>query len=262
MHEELSAAMALHQAGELEAAEKRYQKILAHDPHEDALHLLGVLHHQQGDHPRAVELIGRAVALRPNVPAFHANLAEAYRALGQFERAVGCCRVGSAVWPDYPEALVQSGPGPAGARASMPRPSSSSAAPRSLRPDFAAGHNNLGIALRELGQLDEALDAFPPRRRVASPTFAPAQTNLGQMLLDRGQAEEALPHCQEAVRLQPELAACTTTWATRCGHWSDTSRPGPPTWKRCGSSPTWPWPTPTSAWSTAAKASSAMPCPG
>ena len=27
------------------------------------------------------------------------------------------------------------------------------------------------------------------------------------MLLDRGQAEEALPHCQEAVRLQPDMAA-------------------------------------------------------
>ena len=27
------------------------------------------------------------------------------------------------------------------------------------------------------------------------------------MLLDRDQAEEALPHCQEAVRLQPNMAA-------------------------------------------------------
>ena len=27
------------------------------------------------------------------------------------------------------------------------------------------------------------------------------------MLLDRGQAEEALPHCQEAVRLDPNSAA-------------------------------------------------------
>ena len=33
------------------------------------------------------------------------------------------------------------------------------------------------------------------------------RTNLGQMLLDRNQAEEALPHCQEAVRLQPNMAA-------------------------------------------------------
>ncbi len=84
-----------------------------------------------------------------------------------------------------------------------------------LRPDFVVAHNNLGIALRDLGRKDEALEHF--RRAVElDPTFAPAQTNLGQTLLDLGQAEEALPHCQEAVRLDPNSAVCTTTWAIRC----------------------------------------------
>ena len=65
------------------------------------------------------------------------------------------------------------------------KPPSSSAAPFELRPDDAAAHNNLGIALRELKKLDEALDHF--RRAVElAPDFAPARTNLGQMLLDSG----------------------------------------------------------------------------
>ncbi len=45
-----------------------------------------------GDHSRAVELIRRAVALQPSIATFHANLGEAYRALKQFDRAVGSCR--------------------------------------------------------------------------------------------------------------------------------------------------------------------------
>ncbi len=75
-----------------------------------------------------------------------------------------------------------------------------------LRPEFAEAENNLGIALRVLGQLDEALTHF--RRAVElNPTFASAQSNLGQLLIDLGKPNEALPHCEEAARLQPDIAA-------------------------------------------------------
>jgi tetratricopeptide (TPR) repeat protein len=164
-----------------------------------------VLHHQRGEHARAVELIAQAVALRPNVPAFHANLAEAYRALGQLERAVGCCRAALQLWPEYPEALCNLGVALQGLGRAAEAVDPLRRAIE-LRPDFATAHNNLGIALRELGQQDEALEEF--QRAVAlEPAFAPARTNLGQMLLDRGAADEALPHCQEAARLSPNLAA-------------------------------------------------------
>ncbi len=70
-----------HRAGDLTAAAVLYEAILSrHADHADACHLLGVLRHQQGQSALAVELIGKAVALRPSVSAFHANLAEAYRA--------------------------------------------------------------------------------------------------------------------------------------------------------------------------------------
>src|SRR6516165_4003563 len=123
MQDVLSAAIEMHRSGQLGPASQLYQRVLAREQENaEALHLFGVLHHQQGNHSRAVELIGRAVALRPNSPIFHANLAEAYRALGDLERAVGCCRAALAIWPDYPEALC-----------------------------------NLGAALQALGQLDEAI---------------------------------------------------------------------------------------------------------
>ena len=90
---QFAQAFQLHQAGNLPAAAALYQSIVASDAnHADAWHLLGVLRVQQGQSALAVELIGKAVALRPNASPFHANLAEAYRALGQFEHAIGCCR--------------------------------------------------------------------------------------------------------------------------------------------------------------------------
>src|SRR5271167_2020787 len=103
MQDVLQSAIAMHQAGQLGPAAQLYEKVLRQEQENaEALHLLGVLHHQQGEHARAVEEIGRAVSLRPTVPAFHANLAEVYRALGKFDRAAGCARTALQLWPDYP----------------------------------------------------------------------------------------------------------------------------------------------------------------
>jgi tetratricopeptide (TPR) repeat protein len=206
MQELLATAIELHQTGQTTSAARLYSQVLEQE-HEnpDALHLLGVVRHQEGDHARAVELIGRAVAIRPGVPAFHANLAEAYRSQEQFERAVGCCRMAILLAPRYPEAYCNLGLALQG----LSRHAEAAEEFRKaieLRADFASAHSNLGISLRELNQFDAALIHF--RRAVElDPKFAAALTNLSQILLDRGQPDEALPHCQEAVRLQPDVAA-------------------------------------------------------
>jgi tetratricopeptide (TPR) repeat protein len=206
MQTPLAAAIEMHQAGQLGPAAQLYQQVLNDDESNAvALHLLGVLHHQQGDSARAVDLIGRAVALQPNVPAFHANLAEAYRSLGQHDRAIGCCRTALRLRSDFPEALSNLG---LALQALGKRAEAVEQFRRALklRPDFAQAHNNLGIALRESGEHAEALEHF--RRAVElDPDFAPARTNLGQMLVDRGRAEEALDHCRAAVARQPNVAA-------------------------------------------------------
>ncbi len=206
MQELLASAVALHQAGQLTSAAALYETILAAEPdNSSTLHMLGVLRHQQGNHIRAIELIGRAIVLEPNAVVFHTNLAEPYRALGQFERAAGCCRMALRLWPDHADAFSNLGLALQGLGRTEEAAENLRRAIE-LQPDFATAHNNLGIVLRELGRLDEALDSF--RRAVElSPDFAPAKTNLGQMLLDRGETEEALAQCAEAVRLQPNQAA-------------------------------------------------------
>jgi tetratricopeptide (TPR) repeat protein len=206
MQDVLSNAIAMHQAGQLGSAAQAYLSLLAAEPdNADALHLLGVLHHQQGDHACAVEEIGRAVALRPSVPIFHVNLAEVYRTQSQFDRAAGCCRTALRLSPNHPDAHCNLGLALQGLSRHAEAVEEFRLA-LNLRSDFSLAHNNLGVSLRELGRFDEALMHF--RRAVElAPDQAQARTNLGQMLVDTGNAEEALPHCREAVRLQPNLAA-------------------------------------------------------
>jgi predicted Zn-dependent protease len=84
MDSDANIALECHQAGCYADAARAYHALLVREPENaNALHLFGVLHHQCGYHERAVELITRALALRPGAAVFHANLAEAHRALGQ-----------------------------------------------------------------------------------------------------------------------------------------------------------------------------------
>jgi tetratricopeptide (TPR) repeat protein len=84
----IQQAVERHNAGDGASAEMLYRKVLEVDPvNADALHLLGVLLHQRGDHRGALELIDRVV-VRGNASAnVHANRASVLISLGEFDAA-------------------------------------------------------------------------------------------------------------------------------------------------------------------------------
>ena len=206
MNADLTTGWQLHQAGRSADAARCYHTLLARQPdHADALHLFGVLHYQNGYFVRAVELISQAVALQPETAAYHANLAEAYRALGQHQQAMDSCRTALRLQPDNTQAANNLGLA-LHALGQFAEAVAQFRAALEMRADFTLARNNLGTSLRELGQFGEALQAY--RSAVAlDPNLALARSNLGQMLVDQGQAEEGLPHCAEAVKLQPNVVA-------------------------------------------------------
>jgi tetratricopeptide (TPR) repeat protein len=160
--------------------------------------------HQRGRHELAIQLIERAVALNPGRAAYHANLAEAYRATGELDRAASCGRIALRLRPAYPEAannlgmaLLQQGQVQAAIEQFR--------AAWRFKPNFALACNNLGNALRLQGDQAGALAHF--RQAVAiDPHLAEGHCNLTQMLLENKQLHEALGHGREAVRLRPTLS--------------------------------------------------------
>ncbi len=206
MNHDLATAWQLHQAGRFADAARGYSALLEREPNDaDALHLFGVLHFEHGYFARAVELIGRAVALRPESASFHANLAEAYRGLGQPQRAIDCCQAALRLQPNFPEAANSFGLALHDLRRYAEAVTQYRAA-LEMRPGFALAQNNLGTSLRELGRTLEALAAFRAAVEL-DPALPMAQSNLAQMLVDEGAAEEALLHGLEAVRLNSTLPA-------------------------------------------------------
>jgi tetratricopeptide (TPR) repeat protein len=205
MPDALHRALQHHKQGRLDEAALLYHAILAAQPgHLEALHLLGVVAHQRCDHARATELIGRAIAGNPDNATYHANLAEAYRAMGRLEQAVASCRAALRLRPHYREAANNLGLALLGQGKTDDAIAQFREAFR-LKPDYAMACNNLGNALRLHGDLKEAEMHF--RRAVEmAPSLAEARSNLGQLLLERHQPHEALTHLEAAVCLRPDLA--------------------------------------------------------
>lgn len=89
MDELFSQALLKHQAGDLIQAQVLYNEVLNLDPrHADSLHLVGLVHHQLGDHVEALRLIDLAILQRDSIPVFHGNRGTVLRALGMFEQAL------------------------------------------------------------------------------------------------------------------------------------------------------------------------------
>jgi predicted O-linked N-acetylglucosamine transferase (SPINDLY family) len=237
--EALNFALQHHRAGRLHEAELIYRQILEIQPdHSDALHLLGLIAHHVGRHAPAAELIGRAVALNPTVPAYYNNLGEACRAQGKREEAIDCYRRAVELSSDFVEAYYNLGVvlqeqcklGDAiehfrkalainsryaaafnGLGVTLALQGNDCEAIECLRqavalhPEDAGSYNNLGGVLLGQGQLEEAEICL--RRAVTlAPTFAEAYNNLGTVLKKEGKSQEAEEAYRQALAIKPEYA--------------------------------------------------------
>jgi protein O-GlcNAc transferase len=165
------SALAHHQAGRLPEAEALYRAILARQPaHGDALHLLGVMAYQTGQHAVAVPMILDALRANPSQPVYYSNLGNAQKALGEF----------AAARSSYLQALA-------------------------LKPDYAEAHNNLGTLLQAQGELEAALESYRSAIRYKA-DYVEALNNQGHALSGLGQFDAALALHREALRVKPDAA--------------------------------------------------------
>jgi hypothetical protein len=71
----MQRALAAQKSGRLDAARQLYEEVVARAPSTfDAVHMLGVVHLQQGDLDAAESLLTRAAEMMPEVPAIQSNL--------------------------------------------------------------------------------------------------------------------------------------------------------------------------------------------
>ena len=92
-----------------------------------------------------------------------------------------------------------------------------------LSPRFAPAHNNLGLALLQLGRMELAVAKLLARAVALEPGNPAAQHLAGHALLQAKRPAEALPYLQEANRLAPHQAAIVTDLADALRRMGDLS---------------------------------------
>ncbi len=168
----LQAAMSQHQAGQLPQAAALYKKILqVQANHPDALHLLGLVAKQQGDHVTAIKLMSKSLSVKPDYVEAHVNLGATMQEQEKFEEAAAC----------YRKALA-------------------------LKPGYAEVHSNLGVALKAQGKLDEAAESFL-RALELKPDSGEFYSNLDALLKEMASPTEALVYYRKVLEIKPTLVA-------------------------------------------------------
>ncbi len=152
-----------------------------------------------------MELIRQAIAVAPQHPNFHFNLAVALFAQGLIDDAITAYRRAIQLKPDYAEAHSNLGDA-LKQKGQLDEAIAACRRALKLRPDFVEASNNLANALSEKGQLDEAI-AIYQRTLQLRPDLAETYDNLGNALWQKGRIDEAIAACRRALQLKPDLAS-------------------------------------------------------
>ncbi len=232
-------AIELHRAGDLEAARQLYLQVLDLDPDQiDAMHLLGVIHHQRHEYGPAENCYRRALDLRPEYAAALANIGVLLHETGREYEAIDCLRrsleqqprqagvlnnlglalaalgrapeaqhayhAALALTPDSPEVLHNL----ANTLAALDRNTEALAVLRHvlrLRPVYAEAYNSLGNILASGGDEGGAFAAYA-KAAVLKPGYVSPLNNQGKLLREKGNLPEAESVYLQALSIDPSSA--------------------------------------------------------
>ncbi len=212
-------AMSLAQADQPRRALAICRELLILQPDRaDLLSFAGTLAYRLGDMNEAIALHRRAVAAKPDVAEFQYNLGGALAQSREPDQAAAAYRRALALRPDFWQAHHNLG----NTLRVLGRPAE---AVESYRRGLAGrvtaeGERDLGIALHDLQQLDEAIAAY--RRCLTLPGHRiDVYSNLANALLERGDSRSALEVCERYLALEPgniEATALKALALNELGH--------------------------------------------
>ncbi len=164
----LNGAISAHRSGNLSAAEHGYRQVLKSVPNQPvALNLLGLVAIKQGKNARAVQLLQKAIAAKPDFADAFNHLGVAQRKLGQHQRAI----------KSFSRAVA-------------------------LDPALTEAHNNLGNVHKDLFAFEEAAQSYQRAIALDGTNFEP-HYNLGNVLRDLERPKPARQSYRNALALNP-----------------------------------------------------------
>ena len=210
--ETLQKAMHLHQAGQLDKAERLYNAVLKKNPRNgDALNLKGAIAHTQGRFDEALTLFDRAVVALPAFADAHFNRANSLKALERNDDALAAYDKAIALDPTHAGARLNVGT----LLQNIGRTPEAITAFRNMAtacPADPRGHYNLGVCLTETlvssledehaAMADEA-EAALKRAVTLTPNDANAHFATANLFSKRGDHDRAIQATKNAIKFNP-----------------------------------------------------------
>ena len=107
---DLKKGISLHQKGSLADAESIYQSVISKDSNNfEAIHHLGIIEYQKKNYQSSIDLIKKALILRPNYAEAYSNLALSYKELGHHELALSSLNSAIQINPENSQAFYNRG---------------------------------------------------------------------------------------------------------------------------------------------------------
>jgi len=153
--------------GRVRQAETMYRQVLGAEPNcPEAIHFLGVVAMRHRQHNKALQLVTQSIGLESGRADFYNNLSTLLRHMKRMPEALGAV-----------ERAIE------------------------LQP-HARAFTNKGLALKKLGRVDEAIDAYRAALKLR-PEHAEAVKLLGNALSRKSENAEALRHLGRLTELRP-----------------------------------------------------------
>jgi predicted TPR repeat methyltransferase len=198
-----NTAIELQQQGKIDEAGALYADILqTHRNHHHALHLLGVIASQRGNHFYARRLMESSAALEPDNADVLANLAHVLFYLGEYAESLQHCEASLAIQPGNPICHMTRGKA---LRFLGRHEEAIQSLDESLRlkPDLAESYMHRGFCKHKLLQLEKAIEDYDHALRLR-PENAEVLSNRGHALFALEQQAEALQSIERALQIFPD----------------------------------------------------------
>ncbi|MCX5864198.1 MAG: tetratricopeptide repeat protein [Deltaproteobacteria bacterium] len=195
----------MHQAGNLQQAEKIYEEILSINPHHaETLHAQAILACQRRQYVAAVALFRQAIQEDCAKPAYHFNLGNAFKDSGLLAEAVPCYGEALRLKPDYCEALNNLGTALQGQDKFTEAVAAYQQALQ-IKPNYAEALYNLANSLRSLDRLPEAIVCLQQAMQIKE-NFSEVYNCLGNIFQEQGKSEAAIGCFRHALHIVPTVA--------------------------------------------------------
>ncbi len=202
---QLQDAFAAYHAGRRPPAAATCREILKHTPGQvDALHLLGIITHEDGDAKEAARLISQAINLDPAQPSFYNSMGIILKACGKPAEAARCYRAALELAPDDPGVLNNLA-NTLRDQGRLDEATCHFERALAINPHDAPTHFNMALALEDLGKDEEAIAGY--RRALEDdPNYCDVINNLGLLLLKQAKPDEAITHFNRLLEIDPGSA--------------------------------------------------------